>query len=188
MTSILALPSTTIPPIGFKLSPTARRARRRIARREFLQLTTRGGLATGLAFAAMMPTARRAGATHDTPPPEYPTSPGCYGPTRTGQNLAGSTGCCSCGSTVRSMYCNGDGWHRSRHPVSGPSWERFYRLRRSSCKGVDDNGNRVQQGHNSWLWTIAGTSQTWRCSDGEVKFCWSGWCGAWEKTVCPKRQ
>ena len=183
MTSILDLPSATISPTGFKRSKATRNAQRSVARREFIRLTTQAALATGVAFAAMMPTARRASATHDTPSTE---SPGCYGPTRTGQSLSGNTGCCSCGSTVRAMYCNSEGWHRSGHSQSGAAWERHYRLRPTSCKGVDANGNRVTVGRNSWLWTVSG--DTWRCSDGEVKFCWSGWCGSWERTVCPKIQ
>ena len=191
MTTTLDLPSAIEPPPGHKPSRAQRARRRRVARREFLSLSAAAALGTGLAFASMMPTARRAYATHLTP---STTSAGCYGPTRTNQSLSGNTGCCTCGSVVSSSNCNSEGWHR-HHTQSGgggcgctPTWTRYYQPRDKSCLGRRADGTLVTEGKNSWLWTIAGTSETWRCSDGEYKVCTDGNCGDWIESVCPKMQ
>ena len=184
MTTMLDLPSATEPPDGYKPSKSERVRRRRVARREFLRLTVAAGLGTGLAFASMMPTARRASATHETP---STTSDGCYGPTRTGQSLTGNTGCCTCGSVVNSSMCNSEGWHR-HHSQTGVTWVKYHRLRPTSCKGRRADGSQVSVGKNSWLWTLEGTSETWRCSDGEYNYCFGGNCSGWLVSVCPKKQ
>lgn len=184
MLTLADLPPGDVIPDGVRVPRSARRAQARLARREFVRLVTGAALGTGLAFAGLFPTARPAYAKHLTP---STTSPGCYGPGRTGQALYGSTGCCSCGSQVRTRHCNSEGWHRHHRRATGPKTYRLYKLRLHSCKGRTASGKQVADGKNSWLWTIRGTDETWRCSDGQARDCTSRGCGSWYKTVCPSR-
>ena len=181
---LVDLPSSIHPPAGHKPDKKWRRARRQATRREFIRLATRAGVGTGLAFAALMPTARRAYATHETPALYWPQSPSdkCYGPP--GHALVAGTGCCRCGSNVTDQYCNSEDWHLHHTQNPDPNVKIYYKLREQSCgKGVSKNQRR-----NAWIWRVSGTD--WRCSDGERKYCWSDnggqWeCEAWRDTVCP---
>lgn len=161
---VIDLPKWTEPPPGTVIPREVRRARAGMARREFMRVAGVAAVGTGLAFAGLFPTARRAYATDLTP---STTWSGCYdGP------FAGSTGCCSCGSSVSTGYCGSDGWHR-HHSVLGSGHRSDYRLRLSSCGGSN----------NSWLWTRDGTK--WRCSDGQARTCTSSGCSGWSDSVCP---
>jgi hypothetical protein len=167
--SISDLPSASTRPPGAHISRENRRARWRLARREFLRVTSGAAVGTGIAFVGLFPTARRpAHATHQTP---STLTDGCYG-----SPFAGSTGCCACGSNVGSSWCGSDGWHK-HHPESGSYWSASYRLRTGSCNGK-----------NAWIWERGGND--WRCSDGEKRECWytggGTQCGGWVPTVCPK--
>lgn len=110
------LPSAHRSPENFSPSREERRERRQATRREFLRMITVAGLSTGLAFASLMPTARRASGTHQTP---STATSGCYG-TNTGSELSGNTGYCLCGSVVSSGVCNSEGWHR-HHDINRQS-------------------------------------------------------------------
>lgn len=159
---LIDLPSTVVRPEGIVISRKAHRARARMARREFVRVTAIAAVGTGLAFAGLFPTARPAYATHPGT-----VWNGCYdGP------FAGATGCCACGSFVNRGYCAG-GWHR--HDTIGGGIRTEYRRRRRSCGGVA----------NAWYWRRNGNR--WRCSDGKMRTCTPDGCGAWSKTVCPKR-
>ena len=134
------LPSGIHPPAGHKPDKTWRRERRQSTRREFLRLATRAGIATGLAFASLMPTARRAHATDMTPVPNglFTTLNRCHGPTNDNWlELAGDTGCCECGSNVADAYYNSEDWHRHHTVYQGTNVRIHYGLRDNSCgRGV----------------------------------------------------
>lgn len=150
-------------PSGTKVPRAARRAQAGLARRDFLRLTTAAAVGTGLAFASVFPTARRAYGDHLTP---ASLSSACY------SELVPGTGCCACGSEVSSVFCGPDGWHK--HHSEGYSGEaRNYRLRTTSCGGTA----------NAWEWDVGGTR--WRCSDGEYQVCYGADCGSWVASVCP---
>ena len=171
--TLASLPSAEQPPTDHAMNKTWRRRHRQATRRKFLRLTVAAGLSTGLAFASLMPTARRATATHRTPANLWS---GCYGPnTDPDDSLAPATGCCDCGSRVSSTYCNSEGWHR--HHNSGNN---RYDLREASCGGK-----------NAWLWTVPQGSVAirgvWRCSDGKYKICSGSNCPNWSPSVCPKK-
>jgi hypothetical protein len=142
------------------------------SRRQFLRLCTGAAVGAGMAFAGVFPTARPAYATHQTP--ALPLSSSCYGPGN-GRPLAGSTGCCACGSYVSSSMCGSDNWHEHHTRAQGPA-SVFYQLRTTSCGG-----------RNAWLWTIRGTTRRWRCSDGRYYACAGGGCSSWTNSVCPVR-
>lgn len=151
---------------------------RGLTRREVLRLVVAGSTGLALALLGVFPPARRAAATDQTP---STTSTGCYGPSRTGHTLAGTTGCCVCGSAVSSSYCGSDNWH-AHHP----SGLYEYKLRSPvACGGKNASGSWVTK-KNAWLWTLASTGRIWRCSDGHRRLCTSpGDCSAWTLTVCP---
>lgn len=165
-TTLEDLPSATVPPKGAVIPKKVRRARARMARREFLRTTGMAAVGTGMAFAGLFPTARRAHATHP-----QTMSDACYGP-NSGQSYAGSTGCCACGSTVSSTMCGGGTWHRHDYAGCGGY---SYRIRYTSCGGDG----------NAWYWWREGVR--WRCSDGQRQYCTTAQCtcGSWGNTVCP---
>ena len=134
-------------------------------RRDFVQLVTGAALMTGLFFTHLIARAGFSGAT-DLTPSTYGSI--CYKPAN-----ANGTRCCSCGSSVSSAYCGGDGWHR-HHTQFFTGVTIYNRLRTTSC----DNAN-------AWRWQGYGNGN-WRCSDGQVRNCYSGGsCSSWANTVCP---
>ena len=146
---------------------------------------TGAGIATGLAFASLMPTARRAHATHRTPLDIWEwdddgDNPRCYG-----SPFAGNTGCCACGSIVSSGYCGSDDWHKHHPEFPNSDLKIVYDLRLQSCgRGEDDPEQRL----HGWEWKRGST--IWRCSDGWRKTCVRNSSGDWEcsnnsRTVCP---
>ena len=187
------LPSGIHPPEGHKPDKTWRRERRQSTRREFLQLGTRAGIATGLAFASLMPTARRAYATDETPSTVWlwnddGSNPRCHG---SDDDYAGSTGCCACGSYVAAGYCGTDDWHKHHPEFVNSDIKILYELRKDSC-GVrledEDDEELRKVRRNAWEWDRDGT--IWRCSDGWRKYCHRNNSGDWQctsnsKTVCP---
>jgi hypothetical protein len=150
-------------PEGARRSPEHRRWTAQQTRRQFLRLASVAAMGTGMAFAGAFPTARPAYATHLTPSSVYG---GCYGGT-----MAGSTGCCACGSYVSSSVCGPDAWHDHHTRAQGPA-SVFYSLRTTSCGG-----------RNAWYWTRG--SRRWRCSDGRYYACASGGCSGTTNSVCP---
>jgi len=151
-----------------------------MSRRTFIGFFGGAAVGAGLAFVGAFPTARRAKATDQTP---STLSAGCYGPNRTGQPLAGNTGCCSCGSNVSSTNCGSDNWHR-HHPVTTSQSVTYFVLRLTSCKGKKADGTTAA-GKNAWEWDLNGS--IWRCSDGTKQICvMSQGCGSLILSVCPK--
>lgn len=183
-TTLADLPSATTAPAGVVIPRAARRRRAKYARRQFLGFVGASAIGTGLAFAGLFPTARPAGAGH-----ARTLSEGCYGPNRTSQSLTGSTGCCSCGSSVSSSHCASSGWHRHDTVTSG-STNFKWRLRETSCRGRRADGTLAPAGRNAWKWSCANNSSctgTWRCSDGQKMSCTITSCSSWTNTVCPRR-
>ena len=184
------LPSSIRPPAGHRPDKVWRRARRHATRREFIRLVTGASLATGLAFASLMPTARRAYATDETPTDlwswnENGDNPRCHGPTNDPTlDYAGNTGCCACGSIVSSGYCGSDDWHKHHPEFVNSDIKVEYWLRNQSCGRETPKQDRL----NAWEWKRDGT--VWRCSDGKRRYCVRNSSGDWEcssesKTVCP---
>lgn len=175
------LPSAIHPPNEHKASKAWRRQQRRTTRREFIRLAITAALGTGLAFVSLMPTARRAKATHETPATIWS---GCYGPNTSNRVLTPGTGCCSCGSQVSTAFCGSDDWHEHHSEHLGSGYGYFYALRDESC-------GRGRDRHNAWLWTVNNPNNPsvhgqWRCSDGLFRVCTpSNGCPSWTPTVCP---
>lgn len=175
------LPSATQPPQGHPLGKEWKQAKRRTTRREFFNLVIRASLATGLAFVSLMPTARRAWATHRTKTSTHQQSVYCSS-SRNG--WAGNTGCCECGSHVSRAHCDTDDWHR-HHRLAGSHYVYYYR-QEARC-GTKDPNDQIDLKY-AWLWRRGGTN--WRCSDGEYKYCVPGnersiECTSWQPSVCP---
>lgn len=166
---IADLPSATIPPRDATTRRQVRRTRARLGRREFIRVAAGAAVGTGLAFASLFPTARQAQAHTQAYTSWPPDSSNCIG-----SPYAGSTGCCSCGSAVSSIYCASNGWHR-HHSVQqgGGTAERQHRPRLTSCNG-----------RNGWRWRRSGN--IWRCSDGQARVCTAS-CTPWSNTVCPRQ-
>jgi hypothetical protein len=156
------LPSLTTRPEGAVISRQARRARSRLARREFIRIAGAAALGTGLGFAGLFATARPAHAGHARP---------CWRESQYCTNPSGSHPQCGTSSSyISTTHCASSGWHRhdTRH-------EREFRiewqLRNTSCNG-----------RNAWRWNA------YRCSDGRWRTCYypGPSCTSWSPTVCPR--
>ena len=196
---LVELPSSTHPPAGHKPDKTWRRAKRQATRREFIRLATGASIATGLAFASLMPTSRRAyahtSAERTLLDLDDQEAGSCHGPgTPPYPLLVSGTGCCRCGSDVSDEHCGSDDWHRHDFVQVNEYQGYQYDLRHNQCGNDLDEQDRT----HAWLWQIGGVGnggQVWRCSDGWKKYCVNDGGGTWacgkgsshNRTVCPYR-
>ena len=176
------LPSAVHPPAEYELNKEWQRAKRRSTRREFIRLVASAGVGTGLAFVSLMPTARPARATHLTDTDSvWQGEDGGEGDYCTDNGeWAGDTGCAQLPDRlVSSTNCGSDGWHR-HHLLTGTGYAYYYK-RHKRC-GTSSVGTK-----QAWIWVRNGT---WRCSDGQYKYCVNGYedaplCASWNLSVCP---
>lgn len=161
------LPSMAAPPRGSVVPRSHRRRRSRLARREFLRFAGTALIGTGLAFAGLFPTARRAMAHHAVDCWEHAQY--CTNPSQSTHSACGTSS-----SNVATAHCAPTGWHRHDNVAAGASHYYQYTLERR-C------GNASVGYKWAWRWN------TWRCADGRRRLCNinTGSCGSWSPTVCP---